>query len=72
MTSVLLYSITTGLTKEGRRRVPFKLLYAKRCTVLGYDTNNTKGRIAGDSVRENREQTWGLEWLGQGKILQTV
>ena len=27
------------------------------CTqkVMGYDVNNTKGRIAGDSVRENRE-----------------
>ena len=27
--------------------------------MLGYDVNNTKGRIAGDSVRENRERTWG-------------
>ena len=44
----------------------------KKCTVLGYDENNTKGRIAGYSVRENRERTWGLEGLGQGKILQTV
>ena len=43
--------------------------YAKSVTVLGYDVNNTKRRIAGDSVRENREWTWGL---GQGKILETV
>ena len=41
-------------------------------SVLGYDVNNTKGRIAGDSVRENRERTWGLVRLGQGKILETV
>ena len=41
------------------------------CTVLGYDVNNTKGGIAGDSVRENRELTWGLVGLGQGKILET-
>ena len=55
-------------TKEGRRRGPFKLPY----TVSGYDINNTKGRIAGDSVRENRERTWGWVGLGQGKILETV
>ena len=30
--------------------------------MLGYDVNNTKGRIAGDSIRENRE---GL--VGSGK-----
>ena len=61
------------MSKEGRRRGPFKLLYAKSVgTVLGYDVNNTKGRIAGDSVRGNRERTWGLVWLGQGKTLETV
>ena len=35
----------------------------KNCTVLGYGENNTKGKIAGDSVRENRERTWGLVGL---------
>ena len=40
--------------------------------MLGYDVNNTKGRIVGDSIRENRERTWGLVGLGKGKILQAV
>ena len=32
--------------------------------MLGYDVNNTKGRIAGDSVRENRERTWVVGGVG--------
>ena len=34
--------------------------------MLGYDVNNTKGRIAGDLVRENRERTPGLVSGGVG------
>ena len=30
---------------------------------MGYDVNNTTGRIAGDLVRKNRERAWGLVGL---------
>ena len=59
-------------TKEGRRRGPFKLPYAKSVLCWGMMYPTKKGRIAGDSVRENRERTWGFMGLGQGKVLQTV
>ena len=39
----------TKLTHELRIFLMYRFL------VLRYDVNNTKGRIAGDSVRENRE-----------------
>ena len=39
-------------TKEDRR-----IAVSQKCTVLGYDVNNTKGRITGDSVRENGERS---------------
>ena len=58
--------------KEGRRRGPCKFPYAKSVLCWGHDVNNTKGRNVGDSVKENRERTWGLVGLGQGKILETV
>ena len=49
--------------KEGRRRGPFKSVRQK-CTVLGYDVNNTKERIAGDSVRENQRADMGVGEVG--------
>ena len=32
--------------------------------MLGYDVNNTKERIAGDSVRENRAADMGVGGVG--------
>ena len=38
--------------------------YAKKCTVLGYDVNNTKGRITGDSVRAKQRADMGVGGVG--------
>ena len=58
--------------KEGRRRGPFKLPYAKSVLCWGMMQTIQRGESPVTQSEKTESGHGGLVGLGQGKILQTV